>query len=241
MTVIPQRYSGSGKRERVENMFNSIASRYDLLNRVLSGGIDKTWRRKSIDYLVPLQPKSILDIATGTGDFALEAVRLHPREIRGIDISEQMLAIGRKKIADRKLDNLITLTRGDSESLQFADNTFDAVTVAFGVRNFENLQKGLSEMIRVLKPGGTVLILEFSQPVTFPVKQFYRFYSRYILPVIGQLVSKERAAYEYLPESVAAFPYGEQFVSILRECGYSSPAYHPLTFGIAGIYTGVKK
>jgi demethylmenaquinone methyltransferase/2-methoxy-6-polyprenyl-1,4-benzoquinol methylase len=241
MTVIPQRYTGSGKRERVENMFDSIAPKYDLLNRVLSAGIDKGWRKKAIDLLIPLQPKSILDIATGTADFALEAERLKPAAIKGVDISEQMLAVGRKKIAERKLSGVITLERGDSEQLQFADNTFDAVTVAFGVRNFENLEKGLIDMLRVLKPGGMAVILEFSQPQQFPVKQFYRFYSRYILPTIGQLVSKERSAYEYLPESVAAFPYGKQFTDILENCGYSATVYYPLTFGIAGIYTGIKK
>lgn len=241
MTVIPQRYSGQGKRERVENMFDSIAQRYDLLNRVLSAGIDKGWRRKAIDYLVPFKPKRILDIATGTGDFALEAVRLQPDEIRGVDISEQMLAVGRKKIAHKHLDHLVTLSRGDSESLEFADNTFDAVTVAFGVRNFEHLQQGLKEMLRVLKPGGSVVILEFSQPQSFPVRQLYHFYSKYILPAVGQLVSKHRAAYEYLPESVSAFPYGQQFVSILNECGYAEAKHRPLTFGIAALYTAVKK
>lgn len=241
MTVIPRRYSGTGKRERVEHMFDSIAARYDLLNRVLSAGIDKGWRRKSIDCLADRKPQNILDIATGTGDFALEAVRLHPSAIHGIDISEQMLAVGRRKIAERKLDHLITLSKGDSESIGFADNTFDAVTVAFGVRNFENLKKGLKEMLRVLKPGGMAVILEFSQPKAFPVKQFYTFYSKYILPTVGQVVSKQRAAYEYLPESVSAFPYGQQFVSILKECGYADAKYRPLTFGIAGLYTAVKR
>lgn len=241
MTVIPQRYKGSGKRERVENMFDSIAPKYDLLNRVLSAGIDKGWRRKAVDLLIPLKPKSILDIATGTADFALEAERLKPDYIKGVDISEQMLSVGRKKIAARNLSGVITLHCGDSEDLQFEDNTFDAITVAFGVRNFEHLEKGLEEMYRVLRPGGTAVILEFSQPQSFPIKQLYSFYSKYILPGVGQLVSKERAAYEYLPESVAAFPYGKQFTDIMERCGYQKANYYPLTFGIAGIYTGIKK
>lgn len=241
MTVLPQNYNGDTKRERVEQMFDSIAPRYDVLNRVLSAGIDKKWRRKAIDLLQPLAPKSILDIATGTADFALEAERLHPTSIIGVDISEQMLAYGRKKIEEKKLSSLITLLQGDSENLNFPDATFDAVTVAFGVRNFEHLELGLGEMLRVLKPGGMVVILEFSQPEQFPVKQFYRFYSRYILPVVGQLISKERAAYEYLPESVEAFPYGNRFKTILEKCGYQQPQIYPLTFGIASIYTGIKK
>ena len=241
MTVIPGRYTGNSKREKVEDMFDRIAPRYDLLNRVLSAGIDRSWRKKAIRLLAPIQPKSILDIATGTGDLALEAVSLSPSKIIGVDISEQMLAAGRKKIAQRKLSHLIRLENGDSEDLSFADGTFDAVTVAFGVRNFEHLEKGLMEILRVLKPGGMAVILEFSQPRKFPVKQFYRFYSRYILPVIGQLVSSERAAYEYLPESVQAFPSGKQFTVILDRCGYWNTKSYPLTFGIASIYTGIKK
>jgi demethylmenaquinone methyltransferase / 2-methoxy-6-polyprenyl-1,4-benzoquinol methylase len=221
-------------------MFDRIAPRYDLLNRVLSAGIDKSWRRKAIQLLASQRPKSILDIATGTADLALEAATLKPSKIIGVDISEQMLAEGRKKISQRNLSHLIRLESGDSEELSFNDATFDAVTVAFGVRNFENLERGLREILRVLKPGGMAVILEFSQPQNFPVKQFYSLYSRYVLPVIGQIVSKERAAYEYLPESVQAFPSGKKFAAILEECGFRNTKIHSLTFGIATIYTGIK-
>ncbi len=240
MTVLPQRYDGSSKREKVEHMFDSIATRYDLLNRVLSGGIDKSWRRKAIDLLKPLQPKQILDIATGTADLAIEAVRLNPEHITGVDISAQMLQVGREKLVKKGLDKLITLQQADSEALPFETGTFDAVTVAFGVRNFEHLEKGLAEINRVLRPGGMLVVLEFSQPTKTPVKQAYRFYSKHILPRVGQLVSKERSAYEYLPESVEAFPYGESFLQILRKTGFAEATCRPLTFGIASIYTGKK-
>jgi demethylmenaquinone methyltransferase/2-methoxy-6-polyprenyl-1,4-benzoquinol methylase len=241
MTVLPQRYKGESKREKVEQMFDSIATRYDLLNRVLSGGIDKSWRKKAINQLLPIKPQHILDIATGTADLALEAVRLNPEKITGVDISAGMLEIGREKIKAKHLSELITLQQADSEKLPFSDNSFDAITVAFGVRNFEHLEIGLGEMLRVLKPGGMVVILEFSQPTKFPVKQGYNFYSKYILPGIGQLISKERSAYEYLPESVSAFPFGEKFTGILQQVGYADTKCIPLTFGIASIYTGRKK
>ncbi len=240
MSVIPGTYAGSGKREKVAAMFDSIASRYDLLNRVLSGGIDKKWRKKVIDLLKNDQPKSILDIATGTGDLAIEAVRLHPEKIIGVDISEGMLAIGREKISKKKLEALITLQQADSTNLPFSNNSFDAITVAFGVRNFDNLDRGLSEMLRVVKPGGLVVILEFSKPENFPVKQLYSFYSRKILPLVGQLISKQRAAYEYLPESVQQFPYGTAFTSIMKTVGYNDTKAITLTFGIASIYVGRK-
>jgi demethylmenaquinone methyltransferase/2-methoxy-6-polyprenyl-1,4-benzoquinol methylase len=214
MTVIPQNYKGSSKRERVEDMFDRIAPKYDLLNKVLSVGVDRGWRKKMVAELKPSQPKTMLDIATGTADVAIACMKLQPDHITGIDISALMLAEGQKKIEGLGIAQQITLQQADSESLPFADNSFDAITVAFGVRNFQNLDKGLSEMLRVLKPNGKVVILEFSQPEKFPIKQFYNFYSKYILPTIGQLVSKERAAYEYLPESVAAFPYGQAFVKI---------------------------
>lgn len=240
MTVIPQRYKGTSKRERVEEMFNSIAPRYDLLNRVLSGGIDRSWRKKAIDQLKNLQPKRILDIATGTADLALECVRLSPSEIIGLDISNNMLEIGREKIKQRNLQNIIRLDQGDSENLPYNDNYFDAITVAFGVRNFEHLEIGLSEMYRVLKPEGKVVILEFSQPPSFPIKQIYSFYSKYILPLVGQLISKERSAYEYLPESVRAFPYGDQFLEVLTKVNFKDTKCLPQTFGIASIYTARK-
>lgn len=240
MTVIPQNYKGSSKRERVEDMFDRIAPKYDLLNKVLSVGIDKGWRKKMVAELKPLQPQIMLDIATGTADVAIACMQLQPSHITGVDISALMLAEGQKKIEELGIAKQITLQQADSESLPFADNTFDAITVAFGVRNFQNLDKGLSEMLRVLKPNGKVVILEFSQPEKFPIKQFYNFYSKYILPTIGQLVSKERAAYEYLPESVAAFPYGQEFVKIMNRNNFVNPKCVPLTFGIASIYVGSK-
>ena len=240
MTVIPQNYKGSSKRERVEDMFDRIAPKYDLLNKVLSVGIDKGWRKKMVAELKPIQPKTMLDIATGTADVAIACMKLDPEQITGIDISALMLAEGQKKIEGLGFAKQITLQQADSESLPFADNTFDAITVAFGVRNFQNLDKGLSEMLRVLKPNGKVVILEFSQPEKFPIKQFYNFYSKYILPSVGQLVSKERAAYEYLPESVAAFPYGQAFVKIMNRNNFVNSKSVPLTFGIASIYVGSK-
>jgi demethylmenaquinone methyltransferase/2-methoxy-6-polyprenyl-1,4-benzoquinol methylase len=240
MTVIPQNYKGSSKRERVEDMFDRIAPKYDLLNKVLSVGVDKGWRKKMVAELKPLQPKTMLDIATGTADVAIACMKLQPDHITGIDISALMLAEGQKKIEGLGIAQQITLQQADSESLPFADNSFDAITVAFGVRNFQNLDKGLSEMLRVLKPNGKVVILEFSQPEKFPIKQFYNFYSKYILPTIGQLVSKERAAYEYLPESVAAFPYGQEFVKIMNSNNFVNTKCVSLTFGIASIYVGSK-
>lgn len=240
MSVIPQHYKGSSKRERVEEMFDSIATRYDLLNKVLSGGIDKSWRRKTINKLIGIQPQSILDIATGTADLAIESMKLKPTEIIGIDISNKMLDIGRHKIMEKGYQGIIRLEQADSENIPYPDNRFDAITVAFGVRNFEHLEKGLAEMYRVLKPGGKVVILEFSQPTQFPVKQFYNFYSNYVMPRVGQLLSKERSAYEYLPASVAAFPYGKKFTSLLTKTGYRDTKAQSLTFGIASIYTGIK-
>jgi demethylmenaquinone methyltransferase/2-methoxy-6-polyprenyl-1,4-benzoquinol methylase len=240
MTVIPQNYKGSSKRERVEDMFDRIAPKYDLLNKVLSVGVDKGWRKKMVAELKPLQPKTMLDIATGTADVAIACMKLQPDHITGIDISALMLAEGQKKIEGLGIAQQITLQQADSESLPFSDNSFDAITVAFGVRNFQNLDKGLSEMLRVLKPNGKVVILEFSQPEKFPIKQFYNFYSKYILPTIGQLVSKERAAYEYLPESVAAFPYGQAFVKIMNSNNFVNTKCVSLTFGIASIYVGSK-
>lgn len=240
MTVIPQRYKGSSKRERVEEMFDSIATRYDLMNRVLSGGIDKSWRKKAIDQLLPIKPNQILDIATGTADLALETMRLKPTEIIGVDISNKMLDIGRHKIMAKGFQGIIRLEQADSEKLPFPENRFDAITVAFGVRNFEHLETGLAEMHRVLRPGGMAVILEFSQPDRFPVKQFYNFYSYKIMPRIGQLLAKERSAYEYLPASVSAFPYGKKFLEILTKTGFRDTKCLPLTFGIASIYTAVK-
>ncbi len=221
-------------------MFNNIAGKYDFLNHFLSAGIDILWRKKAVSLLQSEKPKLLLDIATGTADFAIEALRLNPDKIIGVDISEGMLAVGREKLAKRGLASKIELKYGDSENLPFPDNTFDAITVAFGVRNFENLPKGLSEMNRVLKPGGTAVVLEFSKPRSFPMKQLYQFYFKNILPVVGKIVSKDNAAYTYLPESVQAFPDGQEFISIFEEVGFKSTKWHSLTFGISAIYTGKK-
>jgi demethylmenaquinone methyltransferase/2-methoxy-6-polyprenyl-1,4-benzoquinol methylase len=240
MSVVPYKDEQANKKSQVAQMFNSIAGKYDFLNHFLSAGIDIYWRRKAIDLLVPSKPKTILDIATGTGDLALEALRLQPDKITGVDISEGMLAVGREKIAKRNLGQKIELRLGDSENLEFADNAFDAATAAFGVRNFENLPQGLREIYRVLKPGGRVVILEFSKPKSFPFKQVYNFYFKQILPVFGKVISKDRAAYTYLPESVQAFPDGPEFINILEQVGFKATQWHPLTFGISSIYTGIK-
>ena len=240
MTVVPYKEDRSGKKEQVARMFDSISSNYDFLNHFLSLGIDIRWRRKAIKLLAPGNPKLILDVATGTGDFAIETLKLNPDKVIGIDISEGMLEVGRKKMKDRGYDSKIELLSGDSENLPFEENKFDAVIVAFGVRNFENLEKGLAEMYRVLKPGGRMVVLEFSKPRMFPFKQLYSFYFNYILPKIGKLVSKDPAAYTYLPESVQAFPDGDSFVGILNRVGYKDTLCKPLTLGISSLYTGTK-
>jgi demethylmenaquinone methyltransferase/2-methoxy-6-polyprenyl-1,4-benzoquinol methylase len=239
-TVVPYKEKEAGKKEQVAEMFNNISPKYDLLNRLLSAGIDITWRKKAIKLLKSAQPKQILDIATGTADFAIEALTLHPEKVTGVDISEGMLAIGREKIKHKGLENVIELKSGDSEKLNFPDNTFDAVIVSFGVRNFENLEKGLSDMLRVLKSGGTCVILEFSKPKFFPFKQLYNFYFKTILPLVGNTISKDKSAYTYLPQSVAAFPDGKDFVNILNRLGYTQTQCIPLTFGISSIYIGKK-
>ena len=201
-------------------------------------GIDRSWRRKAIDLLKDIQPKSILDVATGTGDLAIEALRLNPDRIIGVDISEKMLEVGREKMWEHGYKN-ITLQRGDSMALQFSDGEFDAVTVAFGVRNFENLEKGLREIKRVLRPGGKAVILEFSKPHVFPIKQLFGFYSKYILPLWGKLFSGSEAAYRYLPESVKHFPEGKEMKEILLKCGYKTADFKRLTFGICTVYTAM--
>ena len=240
MQVVPYKEKDQGKKQQVAEMFNNISKRYDLLNHVLSMGIDILWRKKAVRMLKPFNPKVILDIATGTGDFAIESSNLKPNKIYGVDISEGMLEVGRKKITAKKLENVIEMQLGDSENLSFEDNFFDAVTVAFGVRNYENLKLGLSEMLRVMKPGGHVVIIEFSKPSRFPVKQVYNFYFKAILPTIGKLVSKDQSAYTYLPESVSAFPYGQKFVDIMNEVGFTETKAIPLTLGISSIYWGSK-
>jgi demethylmenaquinone methyltransferase/2-methoxy-6-polyprenyl-1,4-benzoquinol methylase len=238
--VVPYKEDSSAKKQQVARMFNSISNRYDFLNHFLSLGIDILWRRKAISLLKDLQPKTILDIATGTGDLAIEALSLKPEKIVGVDISEGMLEVGRRKMREKKLDNVIQLTLGDSENLPFADNYFDAAIVAFGVRNFENLERGLGEMLRVVRPGGRIVILEMSKPSKFPMKQLYNVYFTSILPVIGRWISRDQAAYRYLPESVQAFPDGDQLVKILTDTGYKNPQCNPLTFGISTIYWGSK-
>ncbi|MFN5371371.1 MAG: bifunctional demethylmenaquinone methyltransferase/2-methoxy-6-polyprenyl-1,4-benzoquinol methylase UbiE [Bacteroidia bacterium] len=230
----------AGKKEQVERMFDAISKRYDFLNRSLSFGIDVYWRKKMVAKLRKDQPASILDIATGTADVAISLRKLNPEKIIGLDLSEKMLEVGREKISKRKLSGLIQLVKGDSEQLPYADNTFDAVTVAFGVRNFENLLRGLQEMHRVVKPGGKVVILEFSRPYAFPVKQLYEFYFKHFCPWWGKLVSKDNAAYTYLYDSVKAFPEGDDFLRIAKEAGYIDGKAERLTFGIVSLYTVLK-
>jgi demethylmenaquinone methyltransferase/2-methoxy-6-polyprenyl-1,4-benzoquinol methylase len=238
--VTPYKISKESKKLQVATMFNNIAPKYDFLNHILSFGIDILWRRKAIRQLKKLNPKTILDIATGTGDFAIEALRLNPEKVIGIDISEGMLEIGREKMKQKGFSSKIDLQQGDSENLQFETAYFDAGIVAFGVRNFENLEKGLTEISRVLKPDGMLVVLEFSKPKNFPVKQLYSFYSTYILPSIGKLFSKDNSAYTYLPESVQAFPDGNNFVEILKKCNFKEAKAISLTFGIASIYVAKK-
>lgn len=228
------------KKERVQEMFNGIAPKYDLLNHLLSMGIDKRWRKKAMKVVGAGCKDIVLDVACGTGDFSMEALKHGVKKVIGADISENMLTVAREKVKERKLTEQLDFRYGDSENLEFPDNTFDAVTVAFGVRNFEHLEKGLTEMYRVLKPGGKVVILEFSTPERFPMKQLYRFYFKRVLPWIGGIVSGNRKAYEYLPASVFAFPQGEAFLKIMRSCGYRQVTQCRLTFGIASLYVGEK-
>lgn len=239
-TVTPYKNQSNSKKEQVAEMFNNIAPKYDFLNQLLSLGIHKGWRRKTIQLLRPQHPKTILDIATGTGDFAIEAINLNPDKVVGVDISEGMLKLGIEKVNKLGLQKKIELKLGDSENLPFEDNSFDAITVGFGVRNFENLEKGIADIYRVLNPGGTLAVLEFSKPQNFPIKQVYNFYFRYITPFIGRLFSKDNSAYTYLPESVKAFPAGEDFITILKKAGFSDTKLHELTFGISSIYVAKK-
>ena len=238
--VIPYKDSKLNKKEQVEKMFDTISSNYDGLNRVISFGIDVKWRKKVVQLVEKTNPESVLDIATGTGDLAINLSKTGAKKIVGLDISEGMLAVGRKKIKEKNLSAKIEMIQGDSEALPFEDNSFDAITVAFGVRNFENLKKGLSEILRVLKPDGIFVILETSVPTKFPYKQGYNFYTKNLLPLIGKIFSKDKVAYSYLSESAAAFPYGEKLNNILRKTGFSKVANHPQTFGVATIYTASK-
>ena len=240
-TVIPYNNEAGTKKEQVADMFNNISKTYDFLNHFLSLGIDIIWRKIAINELKANNPKLILDVATGTGDFAFEALTiLKPEKIVGVDISQGMLNIAQQKITKRKLGGQFEVKLGDSEKLPFGNNEFDAVTVAYGVRNFENLETGLADIQRVLKPGGKAVVLEFSKPKVFPVKQLYKLYFNYITPGIGKLFSKDARAYSYLPESVAAFPDGATFTALMDKVGFKDTKCRPLAFGICSIYTGVK-
>lgn len=238
--IKPYSDSDKGKKEQVAGMFDSIAGKYDFLNHFLSLNIDKVWRRKVVRILKFKKPERILDVATGTGDLAIASLKCKPKRIDGIDISEGMLEVGKRKIIQKGYVDTIFLQKGDAENIPFDDNTFDAITVAFGVRNFENLNKGLSEMYRVLKPGGICLILEFTMPQYFPVKQVYGFYFKHILPVFGKIISKDNSAYTYLPESVKAFPQRKEFVEMLKSSSFVDASIKNLTFGVAAIYKGKK-
>ena len=230
-----------GKKGQISRMFDNIAPYYDFLNRFLSLGIDTIWRKKAISYLKEQNPKMVLDVATGTGDLAIEIARqLDVEKIIGVDIANEMLEIGRKKLKSKELNNLIELQLGDSENLAFPDNTFDAATVAFGVRNYEHLELGLKEMKRVLKENGQLVVLEFSKPTIFPFKQLFNFYFKYILPFIGRFTSKDPKAYSYLYESVQAFPDGDDFLKVLEKVGYKNAFSKRLTLGICTIYIAKK-
>lgn len=238
--VKPYNREEASKKEEVAEMFNNISGKYDFLNHFLSLGIDKLWRKRAIRQLKVVQPKRILDIATGTGDFAIAALKLNPEEVIGVDISRGMLDVGIQKMKKKGVDNIVRMEIGDSEDLPFDDGYFDALTVGFGVRNYENLEKGLAEMLRVLRPGGKAIILEFSKPKGFPMKQLFGFYSKRIIPFFGKRISKDQRAYAYLPESVAAFPEGKDFTDILEKIGYTKVEATPVTGGIATIYSGIK-
>jgi len=239
--VNPYKNSDLGKKEQVTKMFDTISKDYDGLNRVISFGIDIKWRKRVVEIVKKQQPKTILDIATGTGDLAINLAETSAEEIVGLDISPGMLEVGKEKVKAKQLDNRVKMIIGDSENMPFEDNTFDAITVAFGVRNFETLENGLKDILRVLKPGGTFVILETSVPTKFPFKQGYKVYSKFILPSIGRLFSKDKTAYKYLSESASVFPYGEALNNILRNIGFINVEDKPQTFGVATIYTASKQ
>lgn len=240
--ITPYSDNTASKKGQISSMFNRIAPHYDFLNHFLSLGIDRSWRKKAINELKDHQPLDlIVDVATGTADVAIEMTKLlQPQQIIGIDIAQQMLDIGQSKIEKKNLQSIIQLEWGDSENLRFDNNSVDAVTVAFGVRNFENVTKGLTEIFRILKPGGKLVVLEFSKPRFFPLKQLYNTYFKYILPLIGRITSKDPKAYRYLYESVQAFPDGEDFLNLLTETGFKKTNWRSLTLGICSIYTGIK-
>lgn len=237
----PSIYQSPGRKEQVKAMFDGIAGRYDFLNHFLSLGIDRSWRKKLIRLLGKEHPQHILDLATGTADLAIAAMSVNPVKITGTDISAEMLAVGRAKVSKLGLQDKIELLQADSENLPFKDESFDAAMVAYGVRNYENLPGGLAEMYRILKPGSKAFILEFSKPTAFPVKQFFAFYFRYILPTLGRLISKHNSAYSYLPESVKVFPQGEEFTTLMRQAGFEEVNYQSLSLGITMLYTGIKQ
>jgi demethylmenaquinone methyltransferase/2-methoxy-6-polyprenyl-1,4-benzoquinol methylase len=228
------------EKQYVRSLFDSIARRYDLLNHILSGGVDYYWRRRAVEHLKEISPKRILDVATGTGDFAIATLRLEPDEVIGVDIAEEMLKRGREKMKSKGLDDIITLMTGEAEKLQFESGLFDAAIVAFGARNFEDLEKGLAEMYRVLRAGGKIVVLEFSRPKHFPFRQVYFFYFRRILPLVGRAVSRHGDAYTYLPDTVMKFPEGETFIAILERIGFRQTEQERLSFGIATVYVGIK-
>lgn len=238
--IVKPYHTDKSKKEEVAQMFNNISARYDFLNHFLSLGIDHIWRRKAVRTIADLKPKKILDLATGTGDFAIALLKLHPEKIIGMDISSGMLEVGKTKMINKKVDHIIEMQLGDSENMPFEEGYFDAITVGFGVRNFENLNKGLGEMLRVTRKGGKIVILEFSKPKRFPIKQLFSFYSRFIIPFVGKRISKDEKAYAYLPESVAAFPEGQEFVEILVSLGYQNVNAKMVSGGIATIYSGTK-
>lgn len=238
--ITPYKNSNLSKKEQVTQMFDTISKEYDGLNRVISFGIDIKWRKKVVSIIGKQNPNTILDIATGTGDLAINLAKTNASKIVGFDISPGMLEIGKKKIAQKNLENKIEMVLGDSEKMPFDNNSFDAITVAFGVRNFEHLEKGLSEILRVLKPNGTFVILETSVPAKTPYKQGYKFYTKNILPLVGKLFSKDKVAYSYLCESASVFPYGEALNNILREIGFINAEALPQTFGVATIYKASK-
>lgn len=239
--ITPYKDSTLGKKQQIAKMFDTISNEYDDLNRVISFGIDIRWRNKVVQIISDYKPSNILDIATGTGDLAINLSKTKATQITGLDISEGMLDVGRKKISKKSLDNTIDMVLGDSENLPFDANSFDAITVAFGVRNFENLEIGLAEILRVLKPNGIFVVLETSVPVKFPFKQGYNIYTKALLPLIGRLFSRDKSAYQYLSESAAKFPYGEAFNNILNKIGFINSKALPQTFGVATIYTATKK
>lgn len=239
-TIKPYGEQGS-KKEQVERMFDSVAHSYDLLNHTLSFGIDKIWRNAAINSLKPYAPQQILDVATGTGDFALLTMRkLQPKEILGVDISEGMMEVGRKKVSDAGLQERIRFQKEDCLNLSFADNSFDAVTVAYGIRNFADLDKGLNEMHRVLRPDGRLVIIELTSPVHFPMKQLFWLYSHCFMPLLGKCISRDNSAYSYLPATMEAFPQGEEMEGILQKAGFSEVKFKRYTFGLSTLYTAKK-